>query len=166
MLYTYKKAEKTSVILNDLIKINNERIMCYQQVIDHSANLDTDLKLLFQEIIKEGNQLKEQLVNKILELEGNPSDGVSISGLIHRAWLDLRVTFTGSSRNAVMNFCEYNEEVAQHAYKAALNVAADMNSSIYKLIEQQQMTLKRTFASIREYHEARSYSSRMLSYFN
>ena len=166
MLYTYKKAEKTSVVLNDLIKINNERIICYQQVMDHAANLDSDLKRLFKDIITESYELKDQLISKIKEYNGDTNDSIGISGLIHKAWLDLRVTFTGNTRNAIMNFCEYNEEVAQHAYKAALNVSAEMNNNIYELIEQQQIALKRTYSSIKKYHEARSYSSPMLAYFN
>ncbi|MFI5195601.1 MAG: PA2169 family four-helix-bundle protein [Chitinophagales bacterium] len=166
MLHTYKKVEKASVVLNDLIKINNERIVCYQQAIDHAINLDIDFNHLFQEIIAECQRFNQQLINKINALDGNPKDNVSISGLIHRAWLDLKVTFTGNTRNAIINFCEYNEEVAQHAYKAALNVSAEMNNDIYTLIEQQQDTLKRTFASLKKCHEARPYSSPMLAYFN
>ena len=166
MLHTYKKAEKASVVLNDLIKINNERIVCYQQAINQAVNLDIDFNHLFQEIIVEGQEFNQQLINKINEFDGNPKDNVSISGLIHRAWLDLKVTFTGNTRNAIMNFCEYNEEVAQHAYEAALNVSAEMNNDIYTLIEQQQDTLKRTFASLKKCHEVRSYSSPMLAYFN
>jgi len=165
MLYTYKKIEKASIVLNDLIKINNDRTLCYQQAMEYIPNNDFDLKLLFKEIINEGQAFKEQLINKINEI-ANSADNLSVSGLIHRAWQDLKITYTGKTRNAIINFCEYNEEVAQHAYKAALNVSAEMNKDIYLLIEQQQSALKRTSASIKKCHEARAYSSPVLTYFN
>ena len=166
MLLTYKKAEKTNIVLNDLIKINNDRIECYQQAMDQGANLDMDMKILFKSIIAEGLQFKQELINKIKELEGNPKDAVTISGMIHRAWVDLKVTFTGNTRNAIINFCEYNEQVAQHAYKAALDMVPAMRDDIYQIVEKQQIALQQTYASVKKCHEAHNYLTSRLVYFN
>ena len=166
MLLTYKKIEKATVVLNDLIKINNDRMVCYQQAIDQGTNLDIDLKSLFKEIIAEGLTFKQELINTIKQLEGNPKDSVTISGMIHRAWIDLRVTFTGNTRNAMINFCEYNEQVAQHAYQAALNNLVKMRPDIYQMVENQQKALLRSYAAIKKCHEARNYLNPRLAYFN
>jgi len=166
MLLTYRKAEKATVVLNDLIKINNDRVICYQQAIDQSTNLDSDLKRLFKEIIAEGQKFKQELVDKIKQLEGNPKDGLTLSGMIHRAWVDLKVTFTGNTRNAMISFCEYNEEIARHAYKAALNVSAEMNKEVHELIETQIKALSRTNEAISKCHEARHFMDPGLIYFN
>jgi uncharacterized protein (TIGR02284 family) len=167
MILTYKKTERaTIVLLNDLIKINNDRIGCYQQAIDQATNLDIDLKNLFKEIIAEGVAFKQELINTIKQLEGNPKDAITISGLIHRAWVDLKVTFTGNTRNAIINFCEYNEQVAQHTYKAALDMLSDKNQEVYSIVEKQQQGLMRSYASIRKCHEARNYLNPRLVYFN
>jgi len=73
-LHTYMRTEKTSVVLNDLIKINDERVVCYQDVIDCVANIDMDLIYLFKGIIIGGQSFKQQLIKKI-----NPPDSSSIS---------------------------------------------------------------------------------------
>ncbi len=166
MLLTYRKAEKATVVLNDLIKINNDRIICYQQAMDQSVNMDSDLKRLFKSIIAEGQEFKQELIDKIKQLDGSPKDGLTLSGMVHRAWLDLKVTFTGNTRNAMLSFCEYNEEMAQHAYKAALNVSAEMNKEVYELIENQIAALKRTYESICKCHETHHFFTPGLMYFN
>ena len=166
MLLTYRKAEKATVVLNDLIKINNDRITCYQQALDQSTNLDSDLKRLFKEIIADGQKYKQELKDKIKELDGNPKDGLTLSGMVHRAWVDLKVTFTGNTRNAMISFCEYNEEIAQHAYTAALNVCAEMNKEVYTLVESQISALRASYDSLRKCHEAHHFMDPGLIYFN
>ncbi len=167
MLLTNKRSEKATVILNDLIKINNDRIGCYQQAMNKATSLDIDLERLFKNIISESIQLKEALIEKVKQLEGNPTDSASLSGMIHRAWVDLKVTFTGNTRNAVINFCEYNEEVAQQAYKVALDMLTSINDKeIYMIVQEQQAALLNSYSSIRKCHEAHNYLNTRLVYFN
>jgi len=167
MLLTYNKTGKaTIVVLNDLIKINNDRMGCYQQAIDQMKNLDIDLKDLFEEIISEGLKFKQELIDAIKRKEGNPKDIATISGMIHRAWVDLKVTFTGNTRYAIINFCEYNEQVAQHAYKAALDVIGSKDKETYIMIKKQQEGLTASQAMIKKCHGARSYFNPQLVYFS
>ncbi len=166
MTHSFMKTEKATIILNDLIKINNERVICYQLAIERAVNLDSDLTRLFKIVIAESLDFKQQLVNKINEHEGGPKTGVGLSGLIYRAWHDLKVILTGNTRNSIVNFCKYNEEVALHAYRAALNLSNAMTSDISELIERQQELLLRSFQSIKQLQEARPYSAHSLAYFN
>ena len=46
--------------------------------------------------------------------------GTSGSGAIHRAWLELKATFSGHSRHAILASCEFGEDAAQKAYESAL----------------------------------------------
>ncbi len=166
MTHSIIKAEKATIILNDLIKINNERVICYQLAAERAVNLDADLKHLFKRIIAESMEFKQQLIDKINEHDGNPRSGVGISGMIYRAWHDLKVIFTGNTRHSIINFCKYNEEVALHAYRAALNLSDEMSNDIYMLIERQQELLLQSFASVKQCHEVRPYSVHSLAYFN
>ncbi|WP_431217653.1 PA2169 family four-helix-bundle protein [Puia sp. P3] len=43
------------------------------------------------------------------------------SGSIHRAWLELKATFTGHGRHAILASCEYGEDAIQKAYESALS---------------------------------------------
>ena len=167
MLLKTRKAEKATTVLNDLIKINNERIVCYQQAIDQATNLDYDLKSIFKDIIEEGVHFKQELIDHIKLHAGNPKDTLTLSGMIHRAWVDLKVTFTDNTRQSIINFCEYNEQIAQHAYKAALNMlATKKNTDVYEMVEKQQSALMHSYILIKKCHEARPYINSRLVYFN
>ena len=166
MLLKFRKSEKATIVLNDLIKINNDRISCYQQATDQGTNLDIDTKILFRQIINEALEFKHDLIDKIKQLEGNPKDTVTISGMVHRAWVDLKVTFTGNTRNSIINFCEYNEQVAQHAYKVAIDMLSAANQEICTLVEHQQACMQSSFESLKKCHEARPYINARLVYFN
>lgn len=166
MILSYNTAEKTIVALNDLIKINNDRIACYEQALGNERSLDADMKRIFKDVIAQTNDNKQQLINKVRSLSRNPKDTVTISGVLHRAWTDLKVTLVGNTRTSIINFCLYNEEIARHTYEAALNVTPKMSSDVYDLIANQHKDMKRTYELIKSYREARHYLSPSLVYFN
>ncbi len=169
MVYTYKKIEKLGKVcmaLYDLIKINNERIECYNHAKKQAVILNNDCDLLFNDIIAEGYRFNRDLNLKINKLDSSPKIGGYASGFIHKAWSDLKVAFKGTTQNALLNACEYNEEVTQLAYKAALNVSADINNDCFLLIQEQQTALKYTCASLKKCHGVRLYSMPAQTYFN
>ena len=51
--------EQVTELLNDLIKINNDRIAGYQRAIGEANDLDIDLKSVFDGMIKESEQYKD-----------------------------------------------------------------------------------------------------------
>ncbi|PQJ09143.1 aldehyde dehydrogenase [Flavipsychrobacter stenotrophus] len=157
MTLSFNSAEKTIIILNDLIKINNDRIACYERAIGNEKNLDTDLKQIFSDVIAEANNNKQQLIDKVKSLSRNPKDASTLSGILHRAWTDLKVTLIGESRKAIINSCLYNEEIAQHTYEAALNVSGKMSEDVHTIIQQQHAGIKETYNHIKSYREVASY---------
>jgi uncharacterized protein (TIGR02284 family) len=164
MIFFNTTAEKTLVVLNDLVRINNDRIACYEQALSDDKNLDLDMKQLFKTIIEETNNNKLQLIGQVRKLSRNPKDTTTLSGVLHRAWTDLKVTLIGNTRNSIINFCLYNEEITQHTYRAALSGKID--AEVRDLIELQQKQLARTYEAIKECREARNYLSSRLAYFN
>jgi len=164
MLIPYKKLEKTAVVLNDLIKINNDRIACYKQVLNNGS-LDKALTGFFERMINEGGERRAELINKVKELKYDLKKNVNLPGIIYRVWMDLKGSFMGNTRDAVIRFCMYNEEVTLHTYKAALNLSEKIDDDVKELITGQQNGLKNTYELIRSYKEARHYSDSMVSYF-
>src|SRR5580692_8636455 len=61
------------------------------------------------------------LGNELQTLKESIPSGTSGSGSIHRAWLELKATFTGHGRHAILASCEFGEDAAQKAYESALN---------------------------------------------
>ncbi|GGH79580.1 uncharacterized protein (TIGR02284 family) [Filimonas zeae] len=128
-------------VLNDLIQINNDRITGYRKAIDELKVEDVDLKPLFADLIIESEGLKQELTAEVGVLGGTADTGTTASGKIYRAWMDIKATFTGHTRHAVLASCEGGEDAAQKAYKSALE-SEDISVATKSKLTRQQQQLK------------------------
>lgn len=113
--------EKIIGILNDLIRINHDRVVGYEKAIDELKDGDSDLSTLFQRYISESRQYAQELTSEVTRLGGDPAEGTTNSGKIYRVWMDLKAVVTGHDRKTVLENCEFGEDAAQKAYDMALN---------------------------------------------
>jgi uncharacterized protein (TIGR02284 family) len=113
------KSKETASVLEDLIKINNDRITGYEKALKDLKPEDSDLRMLFLKAIDQSRGIKSTLGNE-LQILGESIPSGSASGSIHRAWLDLKATFTGHGRHAILASCEFGEDAIQKAYESAL----------------------------------------------
>jgi uncharacterized protein (TIGR02284 family) len=65
-------------------------------------------------------QAVNELQAKVRSLGGDPERRGSVSGSLHRGWVNLKSTITGMSEEAVLAECERGEDVAKRAYEDAL----------------------------------------------
>ena len=100
-------------ILNDLVKINNDRIEGYKAAIRELDAEDDDLKSLFDRMIAQSMLIKSDLSQEIEVLHGDMELGTTVSGKIYRAWIGLKSVFTGHGRHEVLENCENGEDAAQ-----------------------------------------------------
>ena len=134
--------EKVTDILNDLIQINNDRIVGYEKAINELQDDDSDLRSLFQRYIEESRQYKSELTTEVTRLGGDPAQGTTNSGKVYRVWMDLKSAITGKDRKTILNNCEFGEDAAQKAYDTALNADVNYESSVRDLIVRQKSALK------------------------
>jgi len=134
--------EKVTNILNDLIRINHDRVVGYEKAIEELKAEDADLKALFQRYINESRQYAQELTQEVTRLGGDPADGTTNSGKIYRVWMDLKAAIAGKDRKTILDNCEFGEDAAQKAYDLALNSDADIEPSLRDLIVRQKATLK------------------------
>lgn len=140
--------EKVSETLNDLLKINNDRVEGYGKAADETK--DSDLKMLFQDMADESKKIASSLTDEIENLgEEAEVESTTISGKIYRVWMGVKATFTGKDREAILNACEYGEDAAQSAYKTALE-DDDLQGELREMIEEQKATLKTYHDLIKE----------------
>lgn len=140
--------------LNDLIKINNDRIEGYQRAIDELADgQDTDLKALFTSMVSESNSYKRELENLVTEYGGETADGTTASGVLYRAWMDVKALFTGGDRKTVLSNCEAGEDAAQKAYKMALD-NDELMTKTKDLISQQKSSMRTSHDKIKSLRDA------------
>ncbi len=125
-----EKSREVTEVLNDLVMINNDRIAGYNHAIRELKPGDGDLKLLFDRMIIESQQIKSDLANEIQVLHGDVEKGSSEMGKIYRAWMDVKAVFTGENRHTILSNCEEGEDAVQSAYKKALET--DQAASFFK----------------------------------
>ena len=146
--------EAITDVLNDLVKINNDRIAGYERAINEAKDLDVDLKAMFEGMIRESSQYKQELTTKIRNHGGNVESGTTASGKIYRAWMDVKATFSGSTRKAILENCEFGEDAAQRAYESAMTSDTEMDADVRQLIAEQQSALKNSHDLIKKYRDA------------
>lgn len=132
--------DKSIDILNKLIEINNDRIEGYETASKETD--ETELKILFSEFITTSQRCKQELVQQVLNLGGTPEEGTRVTGKFFRVWMDVKAALTNKDRKAILNSCEYGEDVAVDTYEKALSDPDDISSILYTLIESQHMLIK------------------------
>ncbi len=143
----------TLEVLNDLVRINNDRIEGYRRAINETKDLDIDLKAVFNNCINDSEAYRAQLVSKVKEYGGTPPEDTTLSGKVYRLWMDLKATFTGSDRKTILASCEFGEDAAQKAYAAALD-NDDVKADAMQLIAEQKQALKKAHDLIKKYRDA------------
>jgi uncharacterized protein (TIGR02284 family) len=141
-------------VLNDLIKINTDRVTGYEKAADESKDIDIDLQAIFHKMADESRQYVAELSNRVDELGGETETGNTAMGRLYQAWMDVKATFSGKDRHAILASCEYGEDAAQKAYTDALASDADMDTVTRQLITTQKAALKTSHDLIKRYRDA------------
>lgn len=132
--------EKTIEVLNTLITINNDRIEGYETAAKETE--EQDLKTLFAHFLQTSQSCKQELVIEVTKLGGKPEEGTLTSGKFFRVWMDVKAALTGKDRKAILNSCEYGEDMAKVTYEKALkNHADNLNAEQQTMIKAQHALL-------------------------
>ncbi|AFD06198.1 ferritin-like domain-containing protein [Solitalea canadensis] len=105
--------------LNDLLKINNDRVQGYQKAIELTS--DENLKTLFQQLAFDSSKNINELSDQIFKINGKPQESTTMGGKFYRTWMDVKAAFTGNDKHSLLVDCEYGEDMALDAYKKVEN---------------------------------------------
>lgn len=151
---TLQHIEHQISALNDLIRINNDRISAYKKYTEATA--DTDLTALFAQYIAQSKENINEFTEYIHVLGGKPADGTSLSGKFYHAWIDVRSVFTKTDRHSVLEHAENSEDVAASAYRKAIDdkelIWNDRN--VTTILNRQYDELKESHQQIKELRDA------------
>ena len=134
--------ERNTEIITDLIKINNDRIAGYTKAAKEISETDNELKLLFEDLAGQSQQFAQELRKWIDSIDYEPLNSTTITGKIYRVWMDVKATFTGEDRKAILASCEYGEDAALNAYESALQSQKDLSMEQLNMIENQRNSLR------------------------
>ena len=125
--------QKVISTLNDLIETCKDGQEGFHTCAENVQN--SELKTLFMEASQRCAEGAKELQGEVLRLGGDPDTQGSISGAVHRGWLNIKSTITGKDAVAVLNECERGEDVAVQSYQNALD--QDLPADIRNLVERQ-----------------------------
>ena len=133
-------------LLNNLIETCKDGEQGFKEAAEGVER--SDLKSTFYEYSQQRSQYAGVLQGLVRSLGGDPESGGSISGAMHRGWINIKSAVTGQDEAAILNECERGEDVAKEAYEAALNTT--LPSNIEDVIRQQSQGVQAAHNRIRE----------------
>jgi uncharacterized protein (TIGR02284 family) len=146
--------EKTAEVLNDLIRINNDRIAGYDKAAKETDTNDLDLQAIFRQMSAESRSYVNDLSKYVATSGKKVETDTTVAGKVYRAWMDVKATFSGKDRKAILSSCEYGEDAAQKAYDTALSSDAELSTETRQLIMDQKTSLKRSHDRIKKMRDA------------
>ncbi|GAC1305836.1 MAG: PA2169 family four-helix-bundle protein [Mucilaginibacter sp.] len=142
--------EKSVEVLNDLIEINNDRVAGFEHASKDLGDGDRDLSDFFRTQIEASRQNSLELTKVVTQLGGEAEDGKSVSGTIHRNWLDVRATFSGHDRASILAECERGEDAIKKAYQDALSADNGLSGEARQIVATQQQGINASHDKVRD----------------
>lgn len=124
-------------VLNDLLLINNDRIKGYELALRELSRRDADLQAIFSDMILQTKKFNGQLTLLVEKSGAIPETETSVSGRLHRIWIDIKAAFTGKSRKGLLAECERGEDASKDAYNEALHGEYELTAEQIDLLTQQ-----------------------------
>jgi len=125
----------TTDVINNLIEINNDRVAGFEKVIADINDENIDLKHLFQEFAQQSRKNGQELA-AVVGSADEVETGNSVSGTLHRAWIDVKSLFGGSDRASILSEAERGEDAIKKAYQDALT-SGELLPDVTKVVSSQ-----------------------------
>ena len=123
----------TLSVLNDLIETCEDGIKGFREAAD--AVESREARAVFVKRIELIQRSEAELKAEVRRLGGDPEQRGSVSGALHRGWINLKSAITGRDDDAIIAECERGEDVAVKNYKAALE--KELPAGIRAIVAQQ-----------------------------
>jgi len=120
-------------VLNSLIETCKDGEQGFKTAADGLKN--PELKTKFLAYSRERAQMSSELQAEVRRLGGDPERSGSMSGSLHRGWIDIKSVVTGKDDAAILAEAERGEDVAKSAFEGALKEG--LPASALSLVQQQ-----------------------------
>ena len=140
-------------LLNDLIRINNDRTEGYHKAIEELKATDIDLRTMFTNMANTSLQFANALAAQVRNLGGDPATDTTQSGKLYRLWMDIKSGITARDRKSVIALCEFGEDSALKAYRLALESDTEIPAEIRQIILDQKSSLQNSHDVVKRYRD-------------
>lgn len=136
-------------VLNDLIEFSKDGEKGFATCAEDVKR--ADLKTYFHQRSTDCASAAAELQQHVRSLGGDPETSTSLSGDMHRGWVNLKSLVTGKDEEAILNEAERGEDHALEAYKKALEKLAKIApaSTSYTIVERQYHGVQRNHDQVK-----------------
>jgi conserved hypothetical protein len=139
--------------LNNLIEICRDGQQGFKEAAEGAEH--SDLKTLFYSFSQQRGEFTGILQELVRSLGGAPETTGSISGAVHRGWINIKSAVTGKDEEAILNECERGEDFAKEAYADAAGAALPAN--VADIVAQQSHAIIAAHNRIKELRDVESH---------
>ncbi|APA88770.1 PA2169 family four-helix-bundle protein [Paraburkholderia sprentiae WSM5005] len=133
-------------VLNDLVETSKDGEKGFMKAAEDAH--DEQLKTLFRSSAEDCSRGARELQDVVQTLGGKPENRGSMSGALHRGWVDVRSAVSDRSDHAILAECEKGEDVAKKHYHDALE--KDLPADVRAIVERQYHGLLQTHDRVRD----------------
>lgn len=136
--------------LNGLLESCNDGLYGFTECAEHVKA--QDIQVLLMRRADECSGAAAELSAKIRGLGGEPDEGGTTSGALHRGWVSVRGKLSGYTDLAMLEECERGEDVALGRYRKALKEV--LPPAIRTLVERQAQGAQRNHDQVKAMRDA------------
>ena len=140
------QSDKAISVLNNLIETCKDGELGFKTAAEGLKN--SAIKTKFLEYSRQRGEMARELQNEVRRLGGDPEKAGSMSGSLHRGWVDIKSAITGKDDHAIVAEAERGEDVAKSAYENALKEA--LPGTAQTLVQQQAAKVRQTHDAVRD----------------
>ena len=138
--------DKAISVLNNLIETCKDGELGFKTAAEGLK--DSAIKARFLEYSRQRGEMARELQSEVRRLGGDPEKSGSVSGSLHRGWLDIKSVITGKDDHAIVAEAERGEDVAKSVYEEALKTA--LPGSAQTLVQQQALKVRTVHDQVRD----------------
>ena len=138
-------------VLNDLIETCKDGEYGFRTCATNVK--EASLKQVFEQRAQDCAGAASELRKLVTQYGGKAEDSGSLLGALHRGWVKVVDTVTGTSDKAILDECERGEDAALARYRAALK-KDDLPADVRAVIERQQQGAQRNHDQVKSLRDS------------
>jgi uncharacterized protein (TIGR02284 family) len=145
------QSDNTISVLNNLIETCKDGEKGFKEAAEGLKS--ADLKARFLDYSRQRTTMASELQSLVRKLGGDPEKSGSMSGAIHRGWIDIKAAVSGRDDNAILAEAERGEDVATSAYENALKEL--LSPEAQNVVQQQSVKVRQAHDEVKMLRDSR-----------
>ena len=147
--------DKNISVLNDLIETCKDGQQGYATAAKDAK--DAELARVFSHYAAQRSNYIRELQQRVRALGGDPDKHGSISGSLHRGWINLKAAVTTNEPHAVLAECERGEDAAVKNFREVLQ-GAELDTETRAIVQRQAAGVQEAHDRIKQLRDSVAYA--------